>query len=548
MRMLRFSILMLAFACFTGALFAQDDISEALYSEGLRSYVLKDYKAALKNFESLYQLDPDDVKSREMLVNTLLALGDAAYEDSNLGKAETYYLKAKAISPSNTESQGRLDVVKAAWARQMDQEAADSAAQNQEAASTDEPTQPAQAPIIIQTPPSEDSGAVLALLEGLLSRQEGDLERLNDQQKNDRELFLRSILIGFGIFLGAILLIILIVVLITKNRRTTTVPLQSTGNAYPGDYMALSMDEGEYLTDERHSDVVRAKRLTELAGKLNRGEDSWETVKDYVGELNVDLKKEILSIVEKQLSSEKQPDDEAVMSVLLPLVTDSSEEIGNQSQGIIAGLSGGSETSHPRVTYECDDTDPADPLSYDSLLQLARLVDAKTGRPDHSVKVGDLSREIALHLGLPELDPNLVRRAGLAFDVGFLEIPDDLMKKEGTFNKKEMATMRSHTERGPQLLEHSDPPEEFLTAMTMHHERLDGSGYPEGLSGDEIPMIARIVGAADMFCAATSVRTYHKPLSVEACLEILRGLSGKQLDTDVINALVEIFEETEAGA
>ncbi len=545
MRMLRISLVILAFAYCTGALYAQDEVTDALYAEGLRNYVLKDYKAAFKSFEGLYQLNPYDVKSREMLVNTLLALGDAAYEDEDFGKAETYYLKAKGISPANTESQNRLDIVRAAWDRQrvLARETAESTAESGQAGSSQESqASTGQIPIIIQTPPSEESGAILALLERVLSSQEGsqnnmegDLQRLSEQQSNDRDLFLRTILIGIGIFLGSTLIIVIVVLLIARNRKTTVNSYQPIPSESLGKYRALTIDAGEYLTDERHSDIIRARRLTELAGKLNHGEDSWETIQDYVGELNIELKDEILSLVEKQLRSGSVPEHDNVMSVLLPLVTDSDEKLGNRSQKILSNLSEETE-------YSYSDDDPLDPLSYNSILQLARLVDSKTGRPEHSVMVGNLSREIALRLNLPSLNPEIVRKVGLGYDIGFLEISDEVMKKDGPLNEDEMAIMRSHTDRGPELLEHADPSEDFIIGMTMHHERLDGSGYPKGLSGDDIPMIARIIAVADMFCAATADRPYRKSLSVEACLEIMRGLSGSQLDVDVVNVLLDIFE------
>ncbi len=555
MRMLRISLVILAFACFAGALYAQDEVADALYGEGLRNYVLKDYKAALKNFEGLYQLNPNDVKNREMLANTLLALGDAAFDDEDYGKAETYYLKAKGISPANTESQNRLDIVRAAWDRQIDlaRETAESSAESGQAGSSQNP-QPStgQIPIIIQTPPSEESGAILALLERVLSSQEGaqdnmegDLRRLSDQQNNDRDLFLRTILIGIGIFLAATLVIVVVVLLVVRSRRTNVSSNQPEPAMNQGKYLALTIDDGDYLTDERHSDIIRARRLTELAGKLNRGEDSWETIQDYVGELSIELKDEILSSVEKKLQSSSKPENDNVMSVLLPLVTDSDENLGSRSQNILTSLSEETERSYSAAISDCPDTDddPLDPLSYNSILQLARLVDSKTGRPEHSVMVGNLSREIAQRLNLPSLNPEFVRKVGLGFDIGFLEISDEVMKKDGPLNEEEFAIMRSHTDRGPELLEHANPPEDFIIGMTMHHERLDGSGYPRGRSGDDIPMIARIIAVADMFCAATADRPYHKPLSVEACLEIMKGLSGTQLDVDVVNILLDIFED-----
>jgi putative two-component system response regulator len=129
-------------------------------------------------------------------------------------------------------------------------------------------------------------------------------------------------------------------------------------------------------------------------------------------------------------------------------------------------------------------------------------------------------------------------------DIGKIAIPDHILLKPGKLTDEEMSLMKTHTEKGAEILRQaqqysSDTDGFFLIAMEIarsHHERWDGAGYPDQISGDVIPLVARIMAVADVYDALTSVRPYKPPFSHEAAYDILLRGSGSQFDPGVIGA------------
>jgi HD-GYP domain-containing protein (c-di-GMP phosphodiesterase class II) len=174
-----------------------------------------------------------------------------------------------------------------------------------------------------------------------------------------------------------------------------------------------------------------------------------------------------------------------------------------------------------------------------SLLGLADALEAKDAYArGHSQRVGAWSRRLAESLGLPPDQVDGVSQAGLLHDIGTIGVPEAVVRKRGPLDHDEWALMRNHPVVGAQIV----APFEFFAAGALairhHHERWDGSGYPDGLSGRAIPLGARIVAAADVFDALTSERPYRPALPRDAALAHLGAEAGRTLDADVIGALL----------
>jgi putative nucleotidyltransferase with HDIG domain len=174
---------------------------------------------------------------------------------------------------------------------------------------------------------------------------------------------------------------------------------------------------------------------------------------------------------------------------------------------------------------------------YQSLLGLANALEAKdVYTRGHSERVGASSRRLALALGLPATDVEIVARAGLLHDIGKIGIPETVLRKAGPLTAEEWALMRRHPVIGAQIV----APFEFFTAgadvIRHHHERVDGSGYPDGLTGNAIPLGARIVAVADVYDALTSDRPYRRAMSSEDALAFLRAQAGHGLDEEIVGA------------
>jgi putative nucleotidyltransferase with HDIG domain len=184
---------------------------------------------------------------------------------------------------------------------------------------------------------------------------------------------------------------------------------------------------------------------------------------------------------------------------------------------------------------------------YQSLLGLANALEAKdVYTRGHSERVGASSRRLALALGLPPSEAEIVARAGLLHDIGKIGIPETVLRKTGPLSADEWVLMRRHPVIGAQIV----APFEFFTAGAViirhHHERADGSGYPDGLAGDAIPVGARIVAVADVYDALTSDRPYRPALSVDEALAHLMTQAGRGLDEEIVGTFIGLVRTAEA--
>ncbi|MEV7419271.1 HD-GYP domain-containing protein [Streptomyces sp. NPDC089919] len=156
----------------------------------------------------------------------------------------------------------------------------------------------------------------------------------------------------------------------------------------------------------------------------------------------------------------------------------------------------------------------------------------------HSERVGQASAMIARELGMPEDRLEVVRFAGILHDVGKLGVPTRLLRKDGPLTPDERRVIELHPEYGHEMVRGIGFLGEARSAILHHHERVDGSGYPYGLHGDQIPAVARVVAVADAFDAMTSTRSYSRARPVRTALTELDRCAGSQFDPEMVGALV----------
>jgi diguanylate cyclase (GGDEF)-like protein/putative nucleotidyltransferase with HDIG domain len=157
---------------------------------------------------------------------------------------------------------------------------------------------------------------------------------------------------------------------------------------------------------------------------------------------------------------------------------------------------------------------------------------------DHSVDVSALSERVAARLGASPAERELVRQAALLHDLGKLAIAPEILGKAGPLEPHEWDIIRSHPDRGADILLRAPGLEGLAAAVRASHERWDGAGYPNGLAGREIPFAARVVAACDAFDAMVTERPYSPALAREAAIAELQDCSGSQLDPDVVGKLI----------
>jgi putative nucleotidyltransferase with HDIG domain len=175
-----------------------------------------------------------------------------------------------------------------------------------------------------------------------------------------------------------------------------------------------------------------------------------------------------------------------------------------------------------------------------TVLQTLSMRDAMTAR--HSAAVARYSREVARLLGLSEREQDLIHTAGLFHDIGKFIFPDSILIADRKLTDDEWETVKLHPEQGAKLVRRIEGYGPVADIVISHHERLDGRGYPYGLSGEDIPLGSRILAAADTYDVMTSRDSYRDPVSSEEALAELRRVSGTQLDPLVVDTFVEMIE------
>jgi HD-GYP domain-containing protein (c-di-GMP phosphodiesterase class II) len=179
---------------------------------------------------------------------------------------------------------------------------------------------------------------------------------------------------------------------------------------------------------------------------------------------------------------------------------------------------------------------------------LAAAIDGKDKYTrGHSERVSRISVAIGKRLGLPEPEVETLRMSALLHDVGKIAIDDAILKKPAALTDDEFTIMKTHPQRGYKIMSQIPAMKEFLPGMYMHHEMVNGMGYPQGLKDSEIPLQAKIVSVADTFDAMTIDRPYQKALPLEKALEVIGSFVGTRYDSSVVKALVEACKSGEVA-
>jgi HD-GYP domain-containing protein (c-di-GMP phosphodiesterase class II) len=181
-----------------------------------------------------------------------------------------------------------------------------------------------------------------------------------------------------------------------------------------------------------------------------------------------------------------------------------------------------------------------------SIQMLAGAVDEKDPYTrGHSDRVTRYSLLVAKEMKLPESFLETLRISAQLHDVGKIGIEDHILKKPGALTEEEFEVMKTHTTKGANILRPVTQLAEMLPGIELHHEALDGRGYPYGLQGDQIPLLARVIAVGDTFDALTTNRPYQKEHTPEQALQIIKNLAGKRLDPKAVEALLAVYARGE---
>ncbi len=178
--------------------------------------------------------------------------------------------------------------------------------------------------------------------------------------------------------------------------------------------------------------------------------------------------------------------------------------------------------------------------------KISRLLDERDHYTAvHSTEIAHLAMKIAQKMGLPQGEIEKVDIAARVHDIGKIAVPDSILLKPGSLNAEEWVTMKRHPVISAELIEELEIYKPVSSAVRHEHERWNGSGYPNGLRGDQIPLIARIITAADIYNAISTDRPYRKAFSHEVAIRMIKGMKGVDLDPVVADALLLVLGSLE---
>lgn len=194
--------------------------------------------------------------------------------------------------------------------------------------------------------------------------------------------------------------------------------------------------------------------------------------------------------------------------------------------------------SSPAIEFATDETE-------NILFALAQAVEQRDRQTaGHCERLAFMGVAIGMALGLDRSQLLTLYRGGYLHDVGKVGIPDSILYKSGKLTAAEWVTMRSHTTRGEEICRHLASLRPVLPIIRHHHERWDGSGYPDGLRGDQIPLLARIIQVADIYDALISARPYKSALNHAGALKIIREETDRGWrDPEIVEVFMRLHEK-----
>lgn len=179
---------------------------------------------------------------------------------------------------------------------------------------------------------------------------------------------------------------------------------------------------------------------------------------------------------------------------------------------------------------------------------LAEALDARDRyTAGHSLRVADYAEAIARELDRPSAEIETIRMAAWLHDVGKIGIPDAVLLKPGPLSPEEFGLVKLHPQIGRRILERAQGFEHVLDAVELHHENYDGTGYPYGLRGEQIPFAARVIRVADAFDAMTTSRCYRPALTNESAIDVIHRGSGREFDPKCAWALLRVLRRLDHG-
>jgi len=319
-----------------------------------------------------------------------------------------------------------------------------------------------------------------------------------------------------------------------------------------GDQGAPEIAEpAEEVSDDMYRDLLKYDKLKKIHTQMKTGNLNWDTVRENIDILHKDLQTEILKIVEMKMNAGDVTDYSTILPVLFPFLTSGDDYLRKKSNVLAYKLVETEKQGAEKAKETGEDKSSAELKDLSDVRTLTRYaadLDKLLGLKTHSLNVANYARRIGVTIGLDKEQIDLLYKAGLVHDFGYFLYDDSVfgeIKKEPKLGQKLTAELALHPEKGVEYFTSKNItlPTEIEGAIRCHHERNDGSGYPNGIASEEIPMFAKIIAVADVLEALLSDRPYREKMNFNSATIVMRDLGRNKLELTYINALIDFFKK-----
>ncbi|HOJ49359.1 MAG TPA: HD domain-containing phosphohydrolase [Spirochaetota bacterium] len=367
---------------------------------------------------------------------------------------------------------------------------------------------------------------------------------LNNETKSKINVLSYFLIAALGLLVFS-LIITLVVLLIKRDSKSKKVSLKSFNPA-----------NAHYFQE-----LTKLYKMEELLEKIEKKDITWEGIQKYISELDKKIRFEILYLIENKITRDNNPINNSVLETLSCLMSDPDEYLQTRAKYLInqslqltyanklieSPKSLPSDTnrligiSDKRVKDNKKSFIDSELIDLRIAMPLAKIIDRKLFKQSHSQNVGRGVYYVSQELGIDQQELELYYVAGLLHDIGYFDVFSEVITKKGKLTQEECNVVKNHPQKGVELLDFATIPSIVYEGILYHHERFDGSGYPKGLKGKEIPLSARIIGVVDAFEAMTSPRPYRPPMDENEAIRKIREGIGISFDPEVVDAFEKVY-------
>lgn len=334
----------------------------------------------------------------------------------------------------------------------------------------------------------------------------------------------------------------------TINELSNTLYLENESKKNQLVYEDMENKDMSIVESEMLKDLLKSEKLKKMHFEMKQGTLTWDTVKEYISEMNKELRVEILKLVESKLLNEEINNEEIVIPILLPFLTDGDDYIREKAKSLIKTSIKERDSLNSKNDIIIDEISKTGSLNIQELSLKSQEIDRVLFRINHSYNTARYSKGIANILGLSKDKQYLIYETALIHDIGYNFIDKEVIyniKNKKELSEEDFIEIRKHPLKGKEFLEKfDDVQKDMLDGILYHHERNDGSGYPYGLKNEQIPIFAKILGIVDTFEALTSKRFHKENLSFKSALLIIKDMGKNKFNLEIINALEEYLTKT----